>query len=252
MVSGLLEAINGSLNEELQLAVITNNLANVGVAGFKKDLLSFATLLRSRIGGTGAGASAGEIVQDQQLYRRTVKVGVDMSQGTLKHTGSVLDLAISGEGFFKIGTPRGIRYTRCGSFTVSEPGVIVTENGHFLLGRGGPISVSGTEVFVDREGRVSVDGSMVDTLDLVAFDRPERLEKDGDALFRQGAVPVTERMPGEETAVQQGYLEEANVTATEEMVKMLKTVRAYESYQKIIRALNDIDRKAINDLGRVK
>lgn len=252
MISGLFEAINGSLNEELRLSVITNNLANVNVAGFKKDRLSFANVLRAELAGGENPVSGAETIQEQELYRRKVRITADMSQGTLRHTGNPLDLAISGKGFFKISAPQGVRYTRRGIFTRNTDGMIVTSAGHFLLGKGGPINAADGEVQVDKGGQVFVEGNLVDTLDLVECAKPEHLEKEGDSLFREGAIPVEIGELSAETAVAQGYLEESNVQATEAMVEMLETVRAYESCQKIIRALHDIDSKAINDVGRTR
>ena len=157
MISGMLEAVNGSLNEELQLSIITNNLANIGVAGFKKDRLSFATELRNQLR-DGGETQAANFVQDQQLYRRTVTLEADLSQGTLQHTGNPLDLAISGEAFFKISTPDGIRYTRNGVFHLNEQGMIVTSEGYLVLGENGPINVPEGELVVDERGGVSVRG----------------------------------------------------------------------------------------------
>ena len=251
MISGMLEAVNGSLNEELQLSIITNNLANIGVAGFKKDRLSFATELRNQLR-EGGETQAANFVQDQQLYRRTVTLEADLTQGTLQHTGNPLDLAISGEAFFKISTPDGIRYTRNGVFHLSEQGMIVTSEGHLVLGENGPVSVPEGELVVDERGGVSVGGEQVDTLALVAFVQSEKLEKEGQSLFRQSGDLAQERAPGEPTEIMQGYLEEANVFAAEELIMMLRTERSYEAHQKIIRALFDIDTKAINDTGRVR
>jgi len=251
MISGIFEAVNGSLNEQLQLSVITNNLANIGAAGFKKDRLSFATVLRGRMMGGGEG-SGSDIVQDQQLYRRTVRLHPDMSQGALKHTGNPLDLAISGEAFFKISTPQGIRYTRKGVFQLNEQGMLVNSEGHFVLGQNGPINVADGELVVEKSGGVFVDGAQVDSLDLVAFDRSENLEKEGNSLFRPVGKFADEKEPSEQTDIMQGYLEEANVLAAEELVNLLRTERSFEAHQKIIRALHDIDIKAINDTGRVR
>jgi flagellar basal-body rod protein FlgG len=252
MISGMFEAINGSLNEELQLSIITNNLANIGVAGFKKDRLSFANIMRASLMVGDSEVTGGNIIQDHQLYRRTVKLEADMRQGTLKHTGNQLDFAISGEGFFKISTPHGIRYTRRGVFHLNEQGMIATSEDYLLLGNNGPISVPNGELVVDKNGGISVDGDRVDTVDLVAFDQPENLEKEGNSLFRLGKDPAEERAPNEQAQVIQGYLEEANVLAAEELIWLLRTERSYEAHQKIIRALHDIDTKAINDAGRVR
>ncbi len=252
MISGVFEAVNGSLNEELQLSIITNNLANIGVAGYKKDRLSFSNLLRGQLVVGGTEVAGSNIIQDQQLYRRTVKLQPDFSQGTLKNTGNPLDLAIAGEAFFKISTPEGIRYTRKGVFHLNEQGMLATSENNLVLGDNGPINVPDGALVVDKEGGISVDGALVDTLDLVAFERPENLEKEGNSLFRAGADPLNESEPNEQTEIMQGYLEEANVLAAEELIRMLRAERSYEAHQKIIRALYDIDTKAINDTGRVR
>jgi len=203
--------------------------------------------------GGGSETSGAGIVQDQQLYRRSVKLIPDMSQGTLKHTGNSLDFAISGEGFFKISTPQGIRFTRKGVFHLNDQGMIVTAEDQFLLlGKSGPISVPDGDLVVDKRGAVTVAGDEVDTLDLVAFEEIDDLVKEGNSFFRMGNEPAEEREANEETEIMQGYVEEANVSAAEELVRLLRTERSYEAHQKIIRALHDIDSKAINDAGRIR
>ncbi|MBW1980672.1 MAG: flagellar basal-body rod protein FlgF [Deltaproteobacteria bacterium] len=252
MISGIYEAINGSLNEELQLSIISNNLANINVPGYKKDRLSFHILMRDQLRQMNGEQAGAEVIQDQQLYRRFVSVQVDTSQGTLKYTGNPLDLAISGRGFFKISTDYGIRYTRKGTFQVNGDSMLVTSDGGLVLGKNGPINIPEGEISVDKTGQITVDGDAIDTLEVVVFDNPEYLQKEGGSLFRATADMMENRPSETETSIEQGYVEEANVKATAEMVRMLETVRAYESYQKIIRALHEINSKAINDFGRLR
>jgi len=255
VISGSFEAINASRNEELHLSIISNNLANISVAGFKKDRLAFESLLRNQLNSEVPESPGGQVVQDLQLYRRLVKVSTDLGQGNLRQTGNPLDLALSGPGFFKVNTPQGVRYTRNGSFKLTQDGMIVTQSGAPVLGKSGPINASnasGGEITVDEQGAVFVDGNLVDTLSLATFAPSVRLEKEGNSLYRPGPDAVEGTKGEGETVVGQGYLEESNVQATEELVQMLYTVRAYESYQKMIRSLADMDSKAVNDAGRLR
>jgi flagellar basal-body rod protein FlgG len=252
VISGSFEAINASRNEELRLSIISNNLANISVAGFKKDRLAFESLLRNQLNSEVPESPGGQVVEDLQLYRRLVKVSTDLGQGNLRQTGNPLDLALSGPGFFKVKTPQGVRYTRNGSFKLTQDGMIVTQSGAPVLGKSGPINASGAEITVDEQGAVFVDGNLVDTLSLATFAPSERLEKEGNSLYRPGPDAVEGTKGEGETVVGQGYLEDSNVQATEELVQMLYTVRAYESYQKMIRSLADMDSKAVNDAGRLR
>jgi flagellar basal-body rod protein FlgF len=252
VISGSFEAINASRNEELRLSIISNNLANISVAGFKKDRLAFESSLRNQLNSEVPENPGGQVVEDLQLYRRLVKVSTDLGQGNLRQTGNPLDLALSGPGFFKVNTPQGVRYTRNGSFKLTQQGMIVTQSGAPVLGKSGPINASGGEITVDEQGAVFVDGNLVDTLSLATFAPSERLEKEGNSLYRPDPDAVEGTKGEGETVVGQGYLEDSNVQATEELVQMLYTVRAYESYQKMIRSLADIDSKAVNDAGRLR
>ena len=252
MISGSFEAINASRNEELHLSIISNNLANISVAGFKKDRLAFESFLRNQLNSEVPESPGGQVVEDLQLYRRLVKVSTDLGQGNLRQTGNPLDLALSGPGFFKVNTPQGVRYTRNGSFKLTQDGMIVTQSGAPVLGKSGPINASGGEITVDEQGAVFVDGNQVDTLSLATFAPSERLEKEGNSLYLPGPDAVEGTKGEGETVVGQGYLEDSNVQATEELIQMLYTVRAYESYQKMIRSLADLDSKAVNDAGRLR
>ena len=252
MISGSFEAINASRNEELHLSIISNNLANINVAGFKKDRLAFESFLRNQLNSEVPESPGGQVVQDLQLYRRLVKVSTDPAQGNLRQTGNPLDFALSGPGFFKVNTPQGVRYTRNGSFKLNQDGTIVTQSGAPVLGKSGPINASGGEVTVDEQGAVSVDGNLVDTLSVATFGPTASMEKEGNSLYRLGPNTAEGKSQEGEAVVEQGYLEESNVQATEELIQMLYTVRAYESYQKMIRSLADIDSKAVNDAGRLK
>ncbi len=245
---GMLEAVRGCVKEEVRADVIANNLANAAVIGFKRDKLSFSNmLLGSGPDSAGSSQETAAPSQDPSL----VSIKTDFSDGPLHHTGNSLDLAINGKGFFKIQTAEGIRYTRKGNFSCDERGLLMTQDGNPVLGKGGPISISGSSVVIDKTGRVLVDGSEVGQLDLTDFAQSEKLEKDGGTLFR--AVEGSEELPlPKETVVRQGYVEESNVNVSEEMVTMIHSLRAFESYQKAIQVMDGLDNRAINEVGKLK
>ena len=174
----------------------------------------------------------------------------------MKNTGNDFDLALVGKGFFCVQTPDGIQYTRKGDFTLNADGVLVTRNGWPVLGESGEISVDGEanpnlhkKFSVDEEGNLSVDGNQVDSLRLVDFPQPYNLTKVGDSLFKTKDSASGE-IQAEDVRVSQGFIELSNVDAVKMMTKMIEVLRGYESYQKIIRSVDDVNSKAINEIGK--
>jgi len=138
---GMLDAVRGCLREEIRMDVIANNLANSGAIGFKKETVSFQHLLN------GANRR-GEGTDDSGL----ILIESDLDQGNTRFTGNNLDFAIKGDGFFKVDTPGGIRYTRKGNFSLDTQGFLVTQAGFKVMGTGGPIQISGNDIQVDGRG----------------------------------------------------------------------------------------------------
>jgi flagellar basal-body rod protein FlgF len=230
---GICQAIRGSLIQGRRFDIISNNLANVNTTGFKKDTLTFD---------------------------RTVQeyVTTDLGQGHLRPTDNPLDIALEGDGFFRIKTPRGIRYTRNGSFCLNADGVLVTKDGDPVLGEKGTIVIGGGYIAIDTQGRIKVrvdakdeDEKVVDTLSVVRFVRPEGLQKEGLSNCTYNG-DQNEIVKAESVLVKQGHLEGSNVVVMEEMTKMIEALRTYESYQKVIQTFDETSYKAINEVGRVQ
>jgi flagellar basal-body rod protein FlgG len=243
--------LSGALAQEKRLEVITNNLANINTAGFKKDHPLFEAI------GLPSGPSAGPSgsIAPGPTFESLHRVFTDLSSGPIRVTGEPLDIAIEGDGFFSVQTPAGVRYTRGGNFTIDAQGQITTHDGFPLLGTGGPITLPPGSVQIDAEGRLSVKGTEVgaqpieiDTLALYRFSDPSRLRKVGQTLFEAeegGAIPFLEGR------MHQGALEGANVHPVEEMVAMMTVMRLYESAQKAIQTADEIAAKAANEVGRL-
>jgi flagellar basal-body rod protein FlgF len=246
MINGILEASRGAIKEELRMDFIANNLANSTGIGFKKDRISFKQMLDQNGEATTPRTQATKegLPADPCLITATI----DMSEGDIQTTGNPLDLAISGDGFFKINSPDGVRYTRKGNFTIDSEGTLVTQDGYPVMGKGGNITISGNNVLIGDQGTISLDQTNIGQLDIVTFEDPKSLSKDGKNLFRNDS-DAPEKAVGSDLTVKQGYVELSNVNVAEEMVNMIHSMRAFESYQKAIKALDELNNKAINEVG---
>lgn len=245
----------GALTQQHRLDTIANNLANVNTTGFKADKLAFRdTFRRYAHDLLNPNQSVEQAVPWPRSFLlaqpRIAESVIDLSQGSMKATGNPLDLAIAGDGFFRVQTPDGEFLTRQGVYHRSAEGFVVDGNGNQLLGNGGPLQIpEDGDVVIDGAGSVSVNGEIVDVIDLVAVDDPRALERVGMSLFRinpdSGAQPV----PVENASVEQGFLESANVEVVTEMVNMIEAIRAFEAYQKMITGTFDQDKKSISEVG---
>ncbi|MFZ7125700.1 MAG: flagellar basal-body rod protein FlgF [Desulfobacterales bacterium] len=244
-MSGAIYALaSGSVVQELRLAVLSNNLANAGTAGFKMDTVS-VRLPENTAPATGPSGSGGASSLSGLI---PVTEQVDFAQGPHQTTGNPLDLALEGEGFFCVSTEAGVRYTRNGSFTLSPEGLLTTRDGDPVLGNGGEIAIDGSSVTVDRNGNVFADGNAAGTLRVVKFDNPQSLAKAGGTLFVT-AGPEAVEVEVEAPVVQQGALEGSNVNAVKMMTDMIEVLRGYESYQKVIRTIDESTSRAIASVG---
>ena len=220
--------IDGSLAQKLRFDTISNNLANINTNAFKKDIISFREALSMQNSST-----------------------IDFSPGPVRYTGNELDMALETPGFFKVQTPKGTRYTRDGSFTLNAEKVLVTQNGDPVLGKTGPIVINGTNVTVEPDGTVVAANEPVDTLVVVDFREPRLLSKEGSSYYafkgEENGIVVPERIN-----VQNGYIERSNVNPTAEMVKMVESLRVYESAQKAIQCMDEMNDKMVNQVGRLE
>ncbi|MEN8258385.1 MAG: flagellar basal-body rod protein FlgF [Thermodesulfobacteriota bacterium] len=233
---GLVESAETMLAQTRRLNQITNNLANVDTAGYKKEDITFWEMLYKT---------------DHQRPRvgKAIHDVTDMQPGAIEETGNSLDFAIGGNGFFKIQTPGGVRYTRAGQFLANNEGQLITPNGHLVLGDGGPILVDGEKISVDDKGSISVDNQQVGVLAIVTFANLADLEKQGQNLFAISGESQEE--PAQNFSVKQGYLEKSNVSTMKELTAMIDINRAYQTQQRLVRTIDDMDDKAISRVGRL-
>lgn len=257
MRDSVYSAMYGAMANEVRMNLIANNLANVNTTGYKKDKVAFHdTFLRYA---HDYLVDAKPFLRDEEMWPKPDVVAkprlsdekMDFSQGSLQVTGNALDLAINGEGFFKVRTPEGDFLTRSGSFQLSSDGRILTEQGFELLGQGGPVTIPlGAQVQIDTGGAVRVDGEVIGALELVGVSDFKELEKIGSNLLKIRDGSSARETEPEGVTVEQGYLEKSNVEVVTEMVSMIETQRSFQAYQKMMTTTDQLSRQMILRLGR--
>ncbi len=242
--------LTGALAYEKRLEILSNNLANVNTTGFKEDKI-FKLPLQSTSLWDNIPENLQINISRDMISNLPIGSFTNFNQGQLKQTGNALDIAIEGEGFFTIQTPKGIQYTRKGNFALNQDGTVVTQDGFTVLGKsGGSIQISGHQVTVDSAGVIFVDGSETDSFNIVDFPDKKILLKVGDSLYS----PINNDYQGvqaENTVVHQGFIESSNVDSVKVMTEMINVMRGYESYQKVLMSMNDITAKTINEVGKI-
>ncbi len=233
--------------QQTNMAVISNNLANVSTTGFKRDRAAFVDLMYQNIRQVGANSTQETELPSGLMIGtgvRTVATMKQHSQGNLTQTGNTLDVAIEGKGYYQILHPDGtIVYTRDGSFSMNQEGKVVTPNG-YALEPAITIPTNTVSITIGSDGVVSAltSGSTTPTqvgqIELANFANAQGLEPLGNNLFREtvaSGAPITAN-PGSDSlgTLQQGFLESSNVNVVEELVNMIQTQRAYEMNSKSI------------------
>ena len=246
-------AATGMKAQELNVEVISNNVANMRTTGFKKQRADFQDLLYQNLRRMGTETSdAGTIVPTGIQVGSGVKLASTariMSQGSLEQTSKELDVAIRGEGFFQISLPDGTTaYSRDGSFERDANGQLVTVDG-YTINPGITIPENTQDITISNTGVIQgVDqgGATVQLgqLELARFVNKAGLEAIGDNLFLEtdasGAAETGN--PGDQGfgGVQQYFLEMANVDAVTEIADLIAAQRAYEMNSQIIQAADEM------------
>ncbi|MDR2075513.1 MAG: flagellar basal-body rod protein FlgF [Desulfovibrio sp.] len=259
MQEAMFSALFGALSNEHRVNSIANNLANVNTTGYKRDLLAFrdtfAMYAHDQIMEPMVNLRSKKLFPEpQHMARPRIALAyTDFQQAGLKVTGAPFDLAISGEGFFRVETPQGEFYTRNGHFRLTAEGQLITEQGYPVLGEGGEIVLPGgvRNFTIAEDGRIFADGELAGQIALVGIEPQSNLEKMGRNLYRAKNGAEIEEV---ETAayLAQGFLETANVDAVYEMVNMIEAQRQFEAYAKIMQTSDTLDKAASDRVGRAR
>jgi flagellar basal-body rod protein FlgF len=219
-----------------QMDVIANNIANTGTNGFKAGRMLFASYLQN------VGRS------ERAAFVQDIAVALDPRDGEITTTNNPLDLAIQGEGFFKVETPDGIRYTRGGHFRLDDQGTLVTSEGDPLLGDDDfPIVTSPGDAALNiaSDGTVEQDDIIIGRIDVVTFENVLALRKVRAGLYDTTLQPI----PADSARVVQGAVERSNVEPIVEMTRMISLLRSYQGAQRLAQEQNQIRRRAITVLA---
>lgn len=249
MIRGWYTGASGMNAQQNRLDAISNNLANVDTAAYKRDITvskSFSELLIRRTDADGVyttsfgSADVAPVVGKLGLGVETNENYTDFEQGSFKATSSNTDVALSGKGFFAVMTPNGERYTRNGNFFVGKEGILETKDGYPVLGENGMIYVNDDQFKINEDGMIYnlADNSVVDRFRVVRFDNERYLQKMGESLYTNTDITgnATIAEGANRPKLMQGYSETSNVNVVNEMVQMIEVNRAYEANQKSIQS----------------
>ena len=224
-----------------QMDVVANNIANLNTTGFKAEQILFEEYVMP------VARDRTFPSLDQPLsYVQDWATVHDFAAGAMVQTGNELDVALSGEGFFAVGTPAGERWTRAGAFQLDGTGTLVDLSGHPVLGEGGPIQFGPEEtgIAIAADGSVSSSAGAKGRLRIVEFANPQELAREGANLF-SGGTPLA----AAGTRVMQGFVERSNVSGVAEMTEMIRVTRSYESIANLTQKQDELRRAAIQRLG---
>jgi flagellar basal-body rod protein FlgG len=247
-------AASGMQAQQLNVDVISHNIANMNTTSYKRQRAEFQDMLYQNMERPGAtsSASGGVVPLGIQLGVgvRADAVGRVTEQGGISATGNPYDLAINGRGYFQITMPSGqTGYTRAGNLAVNADGQMVTADG-YPIEPAITVPAEATAIQITRDGIVEVtiagqtDPQQIGQLEIASFINPAGLEAIGDNLYLETpasgtATTATPGSPGLGTLMQ-GYLELSNVNAVEEISALIVAQRAYEMNARVITAADEM------------
>lgn len=246
---------------------IANNLSNVNTTGYKKANLTFQNIYDSSVVQKTGGALSNEIrdLGELSVGSKVQKLTHDFSQGGLLKTEAPLDLALEGDGFFKLQSTDGeISYTRNGSFTMNNNSYLVTKDGEYVLdnenrririGTEGMAMRSNNDIVINEQGQIEINNERnkitLQTIGVFDFSNKEDLRNVGGAQFQQTDPAANPERRAEKYVIAQGNLEMSNASVVNEMINTINTSRNYESLSKLVRTEGEMLGKVLQ-IGRVR
>ena len=253
-MQALRTAATGMSAQQLNVEVISNNIANMNTVGFKRQRAEFQDLLYQTLERAGAQSSEqGTVVPTGLQVGAGVKAGSIyriVEHGAMTQTGNKLDMAIQGRGYFQVLLPTSeIAYTRAGNLSLNDQGQLVTSEGYEIQ-PGIVIPPEATDVSISKSGQVQImqagqtAPSVVGNLELATFVNEGGLEAIGDNLYLESGSSGAPNLsvPGVDGTgvLLQGYTEASNVDAVSEVTALIIAQRAYEMNSKVITAADQM------------
>ncbi len=257
MMRSLWTAATGMVAQQTNIDVISNNLANVNTTAFKKSRAEFEDLMYQTLSVAGTLNESGNRLPtgfQVGMGVRPVSVHKFFSQGSFKNTGNTLDMAIEGQGFFRLNQDGNDVYTRAGNFKLDNNGRIVNANGYPLQPEF-TVPDTAVTVTITEKGRISAldsNGQELAAADIPTYNfvNPAGLKAMGRNIYVEtdGSGAATQGTPGDNNfgTLAQGYLEMSNVEMVDEMVGLIIGQRAYEVNSKAMTTSDALLQTAIN------
>jgi flagellar basal-body rod protein FlgG len=255
MIRGLYTAASGMLTKQAQQEALSNNIANLNTAGYKKDKIimkSFDEMIIENIDGTSKSNSKRSIVGSMEFGVGIDDSKIDFTPGTIEETGRNLDFAIDGDGFFTLEDADGNeKYSRDGRFQIDKEGYIVNSQGYRVLGEidgiKTPIQINNSDINLNPDGTF-VNGEDNIKFSITRFADTSTLAKESANCY------ISKDQSGEmdtESNIRQKALERSNVDMVESITEMISIARSYESNQKVIQSIDETLGKSVNEVGKL-
>ncbi len=246
MERGFYTLSSGMLTQSRKLTAVSNNIANVETAGYKRNIVTsstFGNLMIHRLNNQG-DVPIGEM----SMMTAADKTNVIHSEGSLKETGRTLDFAITGEGFFAVQKDNGLVYTRNGSFNVDEEGYLVSKDlGGRVMGANGPIRVGTDQFDADAQGNISVGGNQVGSLAVYQFADYNNLKSAGQESFTAAGGAQQMQFP----QLKWKYVEGSNVDAAQEMTDAIAIQRGLQTCTQALKMYDQILSRTVTEIGKI-
>lgn len=276
MQNGFYNATGGMVTQFNRLDVISNNLANANTNAFKRDDVVIGDFMRLYEEAKHELPLENHTRESSKFLNRTLnRVPIvvmeysDMSIGSFNRTENPLDLALSNQNaFFAIQTPNGVRYTRDGSFSLNDNGILVTKQGYPVLSNAGideggtiNINLSNNNIEISKDGSIYVrelnranigEAEPIGEIAIVNFANPKYLKKVGNNLYELPAERLNERQSiNNSNVVLSGFIEKSNINPVEEMTALISTNRLVDMYSKVMKTYqDDLNTEAITKLAQ--
>lgn len=237
-------SLKGMQIDLAQLERTSMNMVNTSTPGYKREIVAVKPFTQF--------VSEAE----QSTITDSLTTNYDLSAGSLRATNRSLDVAIQSEGYFELQTNEGLIYSRKGNFHVDADGRLVSDQGFPVSGENGQIKISSSDITISKSGEI-YEKNIVDSatqfplakLKLVKFDSPSSMIRVNGGNFK--AQSEEKLITETNVQIQQGYLENSNANSSQEMIQLMKTVRHFESMQKMAQGYDEMLGVAIRKLGEV-
>lgn len=272
MYQGFYDLTSGMLTQRRALNTISNNMVNIQTAGYKSDQMVSQTFREEMLIRTGRTnkKSTSDLAVTSKINSAS-RTYTDYSQGGFDVTDDPFDVALSGNGFFKIQTANGAQYTRNGAFSVDDQGYLKLDNiGEVLDANDQPIRLTNEDFTIDSEGNIiqsstperanadgslnqavndqnAAEGSVVAKLKVVDFQDYGRLHKEDNGMYTTNQAEQTP----DDTSIVWKSLENSNVDMVSEMTSMISAQRAYQSSAQMLKMYDTILNASANTVGRL-